>query len=141
MKVAGRACAQAGRRVITGHVRAVCKGKFFIVVRIIISVVDIVFATITVHHILMTMLARVILAEVVMNNADTMVILIVQICRQAVEPPEVPLSSRLATATTTSPATATPSSSVNSLVHGAFFVRHSRAATRESIKKQAEYRL
>ena len=42
MKVAGRACAQAGRRVITGHVRAVCKGKFFIVVRIIISVVVIV---------------------------------------------------------------------------------------------------
>ena len=133
MKAAGRVCAQAGRVVIM-------EPAILLLPRAGIAV-DIVFATITVHHILMTMLARVILAEVVMNNADTMVILIVQICRQAVEPPEVPLSSRLATATTTSPATATPSSSVNSLVHGAFFVRHSRAATRESIKKQAEYRL
>ena len=104
MKVAGRACAQAGRVVIM-------EPAILLLPRAGIAV-DIVFATITVHHILMTMLARVILAEVVMNNADTMVILIVQICRQAVEPPEALLSSSIAVTTSSPPTASSPSSGV-----------------------------
>ena len=54
------------------------------------------------------------MAEVVINNVRAMAILIVMICRQAVEPPAVPRSSRIAAATTTTTTSTAPTSRARS---------------------------
>ena len=101
MKAAGRVCAQAGRVVIM-------EPAILLLPRVGIAV-DISMAVDLAEErqALMLLIVKVIMAEVVIINVKFMDIQIVMICRQVVEPPEVPRSSSIATtATSTAPASA-----------------------------------
>ena len=123
MKAAGRVCAQAGRVVIMEPAILLLPREGIAVA--IPTIVD----TAEEHQVLMILIVKVIMAEVVIINVKLMDIQIVMICRQVVEPPEVPRSSSIAPTSPATPSATAPSSVVSSRSRRDEMVRHCHSAS------------